>query len=95
LYGLEVDELSKLEQSINKNSGLEAVTDNKITLHNHLLFLQEVRRKKHLLLKEGKKNIVFAMLGREKIDNDIQANEAEIEKLITLDIEIVQILLKL
>jgi hypothetical protein len=35
------------------------------------------------------------MLGREKIDNDIQANEAEIEKLITLDIEIVQILLKL
>jgi hypothetical protein len=46
-------------------------------------------------LKEGKKNIVFAMLGREKIDNDIQANEAEIEKLITLDIEIVQILLKL
>ena len=95
LYGLDADELSKLEQSINKNSGLEAVTDNKITLHNHLLFLQEVRRKKHLLLKEGKKNIVFAMLGREKIDNDIQANEAEIEKLITLDIEIVQILLKL
>ena len=95
LYGLDADELSKLEQSINKNSGLKVVTDNKETLHNHLLFLQEVRRKKHLLLKEGKKNIVFAMLGREKIDNDIQANEAEIEKLITLDIEIVQILLKL
>ena len=95
LFGLEVDERSKLDQAIDKNAGLEAVMTNKETLHNHLLFLQEVRRKKYLLLKEGKKNLVFAMLGREKIDNDLQANEAEIKKLITLDIEIVQLLLKL
>ena len=95
LYGLDADELSKLEQSINKNSGLKVVTDNKETLHNHLLFLQEVRRKKYLLLKEGKKNLVFAMLGSEKIDNDLQATDAEIEKLITLDAEIVRLLLKL
>ena len=95
LYGLDADELSKLEQSINKNSGLEAVTDNKVTLHNHLLFLQAKRREKHLLLKEGKKNFVFAHLGREKFDSDLQAIESEIEKLITLDAEIVRLLLKL
>jgi hypothetical protein len=95
LFGLEVDERSKLDQTIDKNARLEAVMTNKETLTTHLLFLQDERRKNHILLKEGKKNIVFAMLGREKIDNDIQANEAEIEKLITLDIEIVQILLKL
>ena len=95
LYGLDADELSKLEQSINKNSGLKVVTDNKETLHNHLLFLQEVRRKKYLLLKEGKKNLVVAMLGSEKINNDLQAIETEIGELITLDAEIVKILLKL
>ena len=95
LFGLEVDERSKLDQTIDKNARLEAVMTNKETLTTHLLFLQDERRKNHILLKEGKKNIVFAMLGREKIDNDIQDNEAEIEKLITLDIEIVQILLKL
>ena len=47
------------------------------------------------MLKEGKKNLVFAMLGSEKIDNDLQATDAEIEKLITLDAEIVRLLLKL
>ena len=95
LYGLEEDELSKLNQSINKNAGLEVVTVNKKKLHTHLLFLQEERRKNHLLLKEGKKNLVFVMLGSEKIDNDLQATDAEIEKLITLDAEIVRLLLKL
>ena len=86
---------SKLDQAIDKNAGLEAVMTNKETLTTHLLLLQDERRKYHVLLKEGKKNLVFAMLGREKIDNDLQANEAEIKKLITLDIEIVQLLLKL
>ena len=95
LFGLEVDERSKLDQTIVKNAGLEAVMTNKETLTTHLLLLQDERMKNHLLLKEGKKNLVFAMLGREKIDNDLQANEAEIKKLITLDIEIVQLLLKL
>ena len=95
LFGLEVDERSKLDQAIDKNAGLEAVMTNKETLTTHLLLLQDERRKYQVLLKEGKKNLVFAMLGREKIDNDLQANEAEIKKLITLDIEIVQLLLKL
>ena len=95
LYGLEVEESSTLVQTIDKNAMLEAVTDNKVTLHNHLLFLQAKRREKHLLLKEGKKNFVFAHLGREKFDSDLQAIESEIEKLITLDAEIVQLLLKL
>ena len=95
LYGLEVDELSKLEQSINKNSGLKVVTDNKETLHNHLLFLQEVRRKKYLLLKEGKKNLVVVMLGSDNINSELHANETEIEELITLDPEVIKLLLKL
>ena len=95
LYGLDADELSKLEQSINKNSGLKVVTDNKETLHNHLLFLQEVRRKKHLLLKEGKKNLVVAMLGSDNINSELHANETEIEELITLDAEVIKLLLKL
>ena len=95
LYGLDADELSKLEQSINKNSGLKVVTDNKETLHNHLLFLQEVRRKKYLLLKEGKKNLVVAMLGSDNINSELHANETEIEELITLDPEVIKLLLKL
>ena len=95
LYGLDADELSKLEQSINKNSGLKVVTDNKETLHNHLLFLQEVRRKKYLLLKEGKKNLVVVMLGSDNINNELHANETEIEELITLDAEVIKLLLKL
>ena len=95
LYGLDADELSKLEQSINKNSGLEAVTDNKITLHNHLLFLQEVRRKKYLLLKEGKKNLVVVMLGSDNINKELLVNKTEIEELITLDPEVIKLLLKL
>ena len=95
LYGLDADELSKLEQSINKNSGLKVVTDNKETLHNHLLFLQEVRRKKYLLLKEGKKNLVVAMLGSDNINSELHANETEIEELITLDAEVIKLLLKL
>ena len=80
LYGLDADELSKLEQSINKNSGLKVVTDNKETLHNHLLFLQEVRRKKHLLLKEGKKNLVVVMLGSDNINKELLVNKTEIEE---------------
>ena len=95
LYGLDADELSKLEQSINKNSGLKVVTDNKETLHNHLLFLQEVRRKKYLLLKEGKKNLVVVMLGSDNIYSELHANETEIEELITLDPEVIKLLLKL
>ena len=95
LYGLDADELSKLEQSINKNSGLKVVTDNKETLHNHLLFLQEVRRKKYLLLKEGKKNLVVVMLGSDNINSELHANETEIEELITLDPEVIKLLLKL
>ena len=95
LYGLDADELSKLEQSINKNSGLKVVTDNKETLHNHLLFLQEVRRKKYLLLKEGKKNLVVVMLGSDNINSELHANETEIEELITLDAEVIKLLLKL
>ena len=95
LYGLEVDELSKLEQSINKNSGLKVVTDNKETLHNHLLFLQEVRRKKYLLLKEGKKNLVVVMLGSDNINKELLVNKTEIEELITLDPEVIKLLLKL
>ena len=95
LFGLEVDERSKLDQTIVKNAGLEAVMTNKETLTTHLLLLQDERRKYHVLLKEGKKNLVFAMLGREKIDNDLQANEAEIKKLITLDPEVIKLLLKL
>ena len=47
------------------------------------------------MLKEGKKNLVVAMLGSEKINNDLQAIETEIGELITLDAEIVKILLKL
>ena len=95
LYGLEVDELSKLEQSINKNSGLKVVTDNKETLHNHLLFLQEVRRKKYLLLKEGKKNLVVVMLGSDNINKELLVNKTKIEELITLDPEVIKLLLKL
>ena len=95
LYGLDADELSKLEQSINKNSGLKVVTDNKETLHNHLLFLQEVRRKKYLLLKEGKKNLVVVMLGSDNINKEILVNKTEIEELITLDPEVIKLLLKL
>ena len=95
LYGLDADELSKLEQSINKNSGLKVVTDNKETLHNHLLFLQEVRRKKYLLLKEGKKNLVVVMLGSDNINKELLVNKTEIEKLITLDAEVIKLLLKL
>ena len=95
LYGLEVDELSKLEQSINKNSGLKVVTDNKETLHNHLLFLQEVRRKKYLLLKEGKKNLVDVMIGSDNINKELLVNKTEIEELITLDPEVIKLLLKL
>ena len=95
LYGLDADELSKLEQSINKNSGLEVVTDNKETLHNHLLFLQEVRRKKYLLLKEGKKNLVVVMLGSDNINKELLVNKTEIEELITLDPEVIKLLLKL
>ena len=95
LYGLDADELSKLEQSINKNSGLKVVTDNKETLHNHLLFLQEVRRKKHLLLKEGKKNLVVVMLGSDNINKELLVNKTEIEELITLDPEVIKLLLKL
>jgi len=95
LYSLDVAELSTLEESINKNSGFEAVTTNKDTLLNHLLFLQELRRKNYLLLKEGKKNVVVAMLGTEKINNDLQANKTAIEELITLDPEVIKLLLKL
>ena len=95
LYGLDADELSKLEQSINKNSGLKVVTDNKETLHNHLLFLQEVRRKKYLLLKEGKKNLVVVMLGSDNINKELLVNKTEIEELITLDPEVIKLLLKL
>jgi len=94
-YRLDVAELSMLEQSINKNSGLKVVTDNKETLHNHLLFLQEIRRKKHLLLKEGKKNLVVAMLGSDHINKELQANETAIMELITLDAEVIKSLLKL
>ena len=94
LYGLDADELSKLEQSINKNSGLKVVTDNKETLHNHLLFLQEVRRKKYLLLKEGKKNLVVVMLGSDNINKELLVNKTEIEELITLDPEVIKLLLK-
>ena len=95
LYGLDADELSKLEQSINKNSGLKVVTDNKETLHNHLLFLQEVRRKKYLLLQEGKKNLVVVMLGSDNINKELLVNKTEIEELITLDPEVIKLLLKL
>ena len=95
LYGLDADELSKLEQSINKNSGLKVVTDNKETLHNHLLFLQEVRRKKYLLLKEGKKNLVVVMLGSENINKELLVNKTEIDEIITLDPEVIKLLLKL
>ena len=95
LYGQDADELSMLEQSINKNSGLEVVTDNKETLHNHLLFLQEVRRKKYLLLKEGKKNLVVVMLGSDNINKELLVNKTEIEELITLDPEVIKLLLKL
>ena len=95
MYGLDADELSKLEQSINKNSGLKVVTDNKETLHNHLLFLQEVRRKKYLLLKEGKKNLVVVMLGSDNINKELLVNKTEIEELITLDPEVIKLLLKL
>ncbi len=95
LYGLDADELSKLEQSINKNSGLKVVTDNKETLHNHLLFLQEVRKKKYLLLKEGKKNLVVVMLGSDNINKELLVNKTEIEELITLDPEVIKLLLKL
>ena len=95
LYGLDADELSKLVQSINKNSGLKVVTDNKETLHNHLLFLQEVRRKKYLLLKEGKKNLVVVMLGSDNINKELLVNKTEIEELITLDPEVIKLLLKL
>ena len=95
LYGQDADELSMLEQSINKNSGLKVVTDNKETLHNHLLFLQEVRRKKYLLLKEGKKNLVFVMLGSDNINKELLVNKTEIEELITLDPEVIKLLLKL
>ena len=95
LYGLDADELSKLEQSINKNSGLKVVTDNKETLLNHLLFLQEVRRKKYLLLKEGKKNLVVVMLGSDNINKELLVNKTEIEELITLDPEVIKLLLKL
>jgi cold shock CspA family protein len=95
LYGQDADELSKLEQSINKNSGLKVVTDNKETLHNHLLFLQEVRRKKYLLLKEGKKNLVVVMLGSDNINKELLVNKTEIEELITLDPEVIKLLLKL
>ena len=95
LYGLDADELSKLEQSINKNSGLKVVTDNKETLHNHLLFLQEVRRKKYLLLKEGKKNLVVVMLGSDNINKELLVNKTEIEELITLDPEVIKLILKL
>ena len=95
LYGLDADELSKLEQSINKNSGLKVVTDNKETLHNHLLFLQEVRRKKYLLLKEGKKNLVVVMLGSDNINKELLVNKTKIEELITLDPEVIKLLLKL
>jgi hypothetical protein len=95
LYGQDADELSMLEQSINKNSGLKVVTDNKETLHNHLLFLQEVRRKKYLLLKEGKKNLVVVMLGSDNINKELLVNKTEIEELITLDPEVIKLLLKL
>ena len=95
MYGLDADELSKLDQSINKNSGLKVVTDNKETLHNHLLFLQEVRRKKYLLLKEGKKNLVVVMLGSDNINKELLVNKTEIEELITLDPEVIKLLLKL
>ena len=95
LFGLEVDERSKLDQAIDKNAGLEAVMTNKETLHNHLLFLQEVRRKKYLLLKEGKKNLVVVMLGSENINKELLVNKTEIEELITLDPEVIKLLLKL
>ena len=95
LFGLEVDERSKLDQAIDKNAGLEAVMTNKETLHNHLLFLQEVRRKKYLLLKEGKKNLVVVMLGSDNINKELLVNKTEIEELITLDPEVIKLLLKL
>ena len=98
LYGIEAEELKKLHQSIDKNSMLEAVTDNKVTLHTHLLFLQAKRRELQSLLEEeksGNKNLVIAILGNVKIDSDLHDTEDEIENLISMDIEIVQLLLKL
>ena len=60
-----------------------------------MLFLQEVRRKKYLLLKEGKKNLVVVMLGSDNINKELLVNKTEIEELITLDPEVIKLLLKL
>ena len=95
LFGLEVDERSKLDQTIDKNARLEAVMTNKETLTTHLLFLQDERRKNHILLKEGKKNLVVVMLGSDNINKELLVNKTEIEELITLDPEVIKLLLKL
>ena len=47
------------------------------------------------MLKEGKKNLVVAMLGSDNINSELHANETEIEELITLDAEVIKLLLKL
>ena len=60
-----------------------------------MLVLQEVRRKKYLLLKEGKKNLVVVMLGSDNINKELLVNKTEIEELITLDPEVIKLLLKL
>jgi hypothetical protein len=46
-------------------------------------------------LKEGKKNLVVVMLGSDNINKEILVNKTEIEELITLDPEVIKLLLKL
>jgi hypothetical protein len=46
-------------------------------------------------LKEGKKNLVVVMLGSENINKELLVNKTEIEELITLDPEVIKLLLKL
>ena len=47
------------------------------------------------MLKEGKKNLVVAMLGSDNINKELLVNKTEIEELITLDPEVIKLLLKL
>ena len=47
------------------------------------------------MLKEGKKNLVVVMLGSDNINKELLVNKTEIEELITLDPEVIKLLLKL
>ena len=47
------------------------------------------------MVKEGKKNLVVVMLGSDNINKELLVNKTEIEELITLDPEVIKLLLKL